>query len=184
MKIKEYKLISKEKNGTFPQLECIVEHEVIYDDVYLQFYNDNYEFEYMFFGDTLKLQNNYTEFYYVMSYDELNNPIGIIQISSGGRDKTVIPLEIVFSFLLLTGGKSFITIHNHPNNNSDKSYEDISSDNIIKNLAEMLKIDYKKGLIITKEIMEELHQKMYTFMKESINDDDLPTYEEWITMEE
>ena len=38
MKIKEFKLISEEENGTFPQLKCVAEHEVIYDDIYLNFY--------------------------------------------------------------------------------------------------------------------------------------------------
>lgn len=184
MKIKEFKLISKENNGTFPQLKCIAEHEVIYDDVYLNFYNENYEFEYMFFGDSLKLQNNYVEHYYVMSYDELDNPIGFIQISSGSRTETAIPFDTMFSFLLLTGSKSFITIHNHPNNNSKKSCEDILSDNSIKSLSEMLSINYKDGLIITKEIMNKLHEKMYSFMKEMLEENDMMSYEEWIEMED
>lgn len=183
MIIKEYKLISEEENGNFPQLKCIAEHEVIYDDVYLYFYHDEYELEYMFFGDTLKLQNDYIENYYVLSYDESDNPIGIIKISSGGRDRTTIPFETIFTFLLLTGGKSFITIHNHPNNNSKKSYKDIISDNSIKILSEMLNINYKTGLIITKEIMEELHQNMYNFMKISLKEDNIPSYEEWLNME-
>lgn len=182
MKIKEYNLISKEENGNFPQLECITEHEVIYDDVYLYFYHDNYEFEYMVFGDTLKIHNNYVEHYYVMSYDESNNPIGFMRISSGSRNKTAIPLDSIFTFLLLTGSKSFITIHNHPNNNSEKSYEDILSDNSIKSISEALDINYKDGLIISKEIIENLHKKMYTFAKNSM-EDDVISYEEWINME-
>ena len=180
MKIKEFKLISKEENGNFPQLECIIEHEVIYDDIYLHFYHNDYEFEYMFFGDTLKIQNNYVEHYYIMSYDELNNPIGFIEVSSGSRNKTTIPLDSIFTFLLLTGGKSFITIHNHPNNNSKKSYEDILSDNSINSLSEMLNINYKNGLIITKEIMDNLHKKIYFFMKDNLKENNIMSYEEWI----
>ena len=184
MKIKEFKLISKEENGIFPQLECIAEHEVVYDDIYLNFNHDNYELEYMFFGDTLKLQNNYVEYYYVMSYDELDNPIGFIQISSGGRNQTAIPFDTVFTFLLLTGSKSFITIHNHPNNNSEKSYEDIISENSIASLSNMLNIQFKKGLIITKEIIENLHKKIYVFTQETLEEEINISYEEWINMEE
>lgn len=184
MKIKEFKLISKEENGIFPQLECVTEHEVVYDDIYLNFYHDNYELEYMFFGDTLKLQNNYVEYYYIMSYDEANNLIGCIQISSGGRSQTATPFDTIFTFLLLTGSKSFITIHNHPNNNSEKSCEDILSDNSIESLSNMLNIKYKNGLIITKEIMDNLHKKIYSFMKEVLKEEIDISYEEWINMEE
>lgn len=184
MKIKEFKLISKEKNGIFPQLECITEHEVIYDDIYLNFYHDNYELEYMFFGDTLKLQDNYVEHYYVISYDELNNPIGCIQVSSGGRNQTAIPFDTIFTFLLLTGSKSFITIHNHPNNNSEKSYEDIISENSIASLSNTLNIQFKTGLIITKEIIENLHKKIYVFTQEILGEEITISYEEWINMEE
>ena len=166
MKIKEYKLISKEENGTFPQLECIAEHEMVYDDVYLYYNHDNYEFEYMFFGDTLKLQNNYTEYYYIMSYDESDEPIGIIQISLGERNKAIISFNTIFTFLLLTGSKSFISIHNHPNNDSKKSYEDIAADNTLKTISNILNIGYKNGLIITKETIEKLHQKMNIFEEE------------------
>lgn len=171
MKIKEYKLISKKENGTFPQLEYVAEHNVIYDDVYLYFHHNNYEFEYMFFGDTLKLQDNYTEFYYIMAYNESGNPIGIIQISSGGRNKTIISFDVIFTFLLLIGSKSFISIHNHPNNNSEKSYEDITTDNIIKTLSQMLDINYKEGLIITKKKIIELHQKIDSFEKYYLEND-------------
>lgn len=184
MKIKEFKLISEEENGTFPQLKCVAEHEVIYDDVYLNFYHDNYELEYMFFGDTLKLQDNYVEYYYVISYDELNNPIGCIQVSSGGRNQTAIPFDTIFTFLLLTGSKSFITIHNHPNNNSEKSYEDIISENSIASLSNTLNIQFKKGLIITKEIIENLHKKIYVFTQETLGEEITISYEEWINMEE
>ena len=184
MKIKEFKLISKEENGTFPQLKCVAEHEVIYNDIYLNFYHDNYELEYMFFGDTLKLQDNYVEHYYVISYDELNNPIGCIQVSSGGRNQTAIPFDTIFTFLLLTGSKFFITIHNHPNNNSEKSCEDILSDNSIESLSNMLNIKYKNGLSITKEIMDNLHKKIYLFMKEVLKEEIDISYEEWMNMEE
>ncbi len=166
MRIKEYTLISKKENGTFPQLKCIKEHEMIYDDVYLYYHHNNYEFEYMFFGDTLKLQNNYMECYYIISYDESDNPIGIIQISLGERNKLMISFDIIFTFLLLTGSKSFISIHNHPNNNLKKSYEDIAADNTLKTISNILNIEYKNGLIITKETIEELHQKMNIFEKE------------------
>lgn len=180
MKIKEYKLISKEKDGTFPKLKLITEHNVLYDEIYLYHYNNNYEFEYMFFGDTLKLQDNYIECFYVMSYDETDKPIGIIQISSGGRTETAIPFDTMFTYLLLTGSKSFITIHNHPNNNSNKSIEDKLSETSIINLSSLLNITYKQGLVITKEIIMELHQDIDDFDKTVFGEEDYIPYLDFI----
>lgn len=181
MKIKEYKIISNEKDGSFPKLYLITEHNVLYDDIYLYHHYNNYEFEYMFFGDTLKLQNNYVEYFYVMSYDEMDKPIGIIQISSGGRTETAIPFDTMFTYLLLTGSKSFITIHNHPNNYSNKSNEDKLSESSIETLSKLLNIVYKQGLIITKEIIMELHQDINDFNKSFLGEEDFIPYEDFIS---
>lgn len=169
MKIKEYKLISKEKNGTFPQLKCVVEHDYIYDEMFLYFNHNNYEFEYLFFGDVLELQNNYTEHCYVLSYDGNNNPIGIFLVSSGAKNKNTIYIDNILTFLLLSGSKSFILVHNHPNNISEKSIEDIEVDNLIKEMSRLLNIEYKEGLIITKYIIENIHQKADNFEKKYFN---------------
>ena len=160
MKIKEYKLISQKENGTFPQLECIAEYEMIYDDMFLYLYHDNYEFEYLFFGEVLKLQNNYLEKCYVMSYDGANNIVGIFLVSSGGKNENTIYYDNIMTYLLLSGSKSFITIHNHPNNNQQKSFDDIIVDNTIKDISEILNIEYKSGLIITKKSIDELYKKI------------------------
>ena len=180
MIIKEYKLISKESNGTFPMLETVAEHDVIYDELYLYHHHDSYELEYMFFGDTLKLEENYVEYYYVMSYDEVGEVIGILKISSGSRGETAIPFDTLFTYLLLTGSYSFITIHNHPNNNPEKSSSDILSDNSIRQVAGILGIEYRDGLTITKRQIQELHEKMYEFEKEFLGEEASESFEEYI----
>ena len=180
MKIKEFKLISKENNGTFPQLKCVAEYEVIYDDMFIYLYHDNYEFEYIFFGEVLKLQDNYLESCYVMSYDGANNPIGIFLVSSGGKSENIIYYDNILTYLLLSGSKSFITIHNHPNNIFLKSPNDISIDNSIKEISEILNIEFKDGLIITKEIIDKLHEKMKKYEQDYFNDDESILYEELI----
>lgn len=178
MKIKEYKLISKESNGSFPQLECIAEYEFIYNEAFLYNYHDNYEFEYLFFGDILELQNSYVERCYVISYDGANNPIGIYLASSGGRSENTIYFDNILTYLLLSGSKSFITVHNHPNNILKKSLEDISIDNSLIELSNMLNIEYKEGLIITKDYMNILHQNIYTFENNCFTNDESIFYED------
>ena len=180
MIIKEYKLVSRESNGTFPMLETIAEHDVIYDDMYLYKHHDNYEFEYMFFGDTLKLQDNYVEYFYVMSYDEVGEIIGMLKISSGSRGKTALPFDTLFTYLLLTGSYSFVTIHNHPNNNPDKSSADLDCDASIKHVADILGIEFRDGLIITKQQMRDLHEKMYEFEKEVLGVEASESFEEFV----
>lgn len=182
MKIKEYKLISKESNGTFPMLETIAEHGVIYDEMYLYNHHDNFELEYMFFGDTLNLQDNYVEYFYVMSYDEVGEVIGVLKISSGSRGETAIPFDTLFTYLLLTGSYSFITIHNHPNNNPDKSSADYASDASIKQVADILGLKYRGGLTITKQQMRDLHEKMYEFEREVLGDDACESLEEYVDL--
>ena len=44
----------------------------------------------------------------------------------------------------------------------------------------MLNINYKNGLIITKEIMDNLHKKIYFFMKDNLKENNIMSYEEWI----
>lgn len=180
MKIKEYKLISKEENGTFPQLECIKEHDYSLKDDFLYYNCDNYEFEYLFFGEILKLQNDFTENCYIMSYDGDNNPIGVFKISSGGKDSNMIYFDNIFTYLLLSGSKSFITIHNHPNNNPKKSIEDYSIDDSIKTLSNMLNIDYKDGLVITKNIIKKLYQEINEFENTYLKDIETIVYDDLI----
>ena len=182
MTIKEFKLISKESNGTFPMLETIAEHEVIYDEMYLYNHHDNYELEYMFFGDTLNLQDNYVEYFYVMSYDEVGEVIGVLKISSGSRGETALPFDTLFTYLLLTGSYSFITIHNHPNNNPEKSSADKNCDASIKHVADILGLEFRGGLTITKQQMRDLHEKMYEFEREVLGDDACESLEEYVDL--
>ena len=154
MIIKEYKLVSSMNDGTFPVLEVVKEYdfEPLFD-MYVFNNNDNYEYELSFFGEQIELQNNYVEYFYVMSYNEIGEVIGVLKISSGSRRETAIPYDTLFTYLLLTGSYSFITIHNHPNNNPEKSIEDIQSDEHLKQIAGLLNITYRDGLIITKKKM-------------------------------
>ena len=104
MIIKEYKLVSAEEDGTFPKLQVI--HEYDYDpecDFYVYYTgNKNYELEYFFFGEQLELQNNYVEHFYILSYNETGNIIGIMKLSSGSRKGTTLPYDALFTYLLLT----------------------------------------------------------------------------------
>ena len=159
MIIKEYKLVSSMNDGTFPVLEVVKEYdfEPLFD-MYVFNNNDNYEYELSFFGEQIELQNNYVEYFYVMSYNEIGEVIGVLKISSGSRRETAIPYDTLFTYLLLTGSYSFITIHNHPNNNPEKSIEDIQSDEHLKQIAGLLNITYRDGLIITKKQVDDFHQ--------------------------
>lgn len=178
MKIKEYKLISKEENGTFPQLECIMEYDYLLNDEFLYFNHNNYEFEYLFFGEIIKLQYDFTESCYILSYDGDNNPIGIFKVSSGGKNENMIYIDNIFTYLLLSGSKSFITIHNHPNNNSNKSIEDCSIDNSIETISNILNINYKDGLIITKNKIKDLYQKISDFEEKFYNNYEITKFNE------
>lgn len=174
MIIKEYKLVSAEEDGTFPKLQVI--HEYDYDpecDFYVYYTgNKNYELEYFFFGEQLELQNNYVEHFYILSYNETGNIIGIMKLSSGSRKGTTLPYDALFTYLLLTGSYSFITIHNHPNNYDQLSQEDIQTDHQLEYIANLLNINYRAGLIITKKQLSELYKKAYETEKDLFDEDD------------
>ena len=173
MTIKEYKLISSKNDGTFPILEVVKEYdfEPIFD-MYVYNNNDNYEFELSFFGEQIELQNNYVEYFYVMSYNEVGEVIGVLKISSGSRKETAIPYDTLFTYLLLTGSYSFITVHNHPNNNPQKSDADIQSDAYLKQIADLLNITYREGLVITKKQVDDLHRTAWKEEKERFDEED------------
>ena len=172
MIIKEYKLVSSMNDGTFPVLEVVKEYdfEPLFD-MYVFNNNDNYEYELSFFGEQIELQNNYVEYFYVMSYNEIGEVIGVLKISSGSRRETAIPYDTLFTYLLLTGSYSFITIHNHPNNNPEKSIEDIQSDEHLKQIADLLNIAYRGGLVITKHQTDDFHQTAWKEEKARFDED-------------
>lgn len=172
MIIREYKLVSSMNDGTFPVLEVVKEYD--YDPVFEMYVynnNDNYEYELSFFGEQIQLQKNYVEYFYVMSYNEIGEIIGFLKISSGSRKETAIPYDTLFTYLLLTGSYSFITIHNHPNNNPEKSAEDIHSDEHLKQIADLLNITYRDGLVITKKQVDEFHQMAWKEEKARFDED-------------
>lgn len=161
MIIKEYEIIKTENQ--FPALRLVQKHDFIYDDVFTYYRYNNYELEYLFFGDALNLQDNLYENFYVLSYNNFNEIIGVIKIALGGKKQAIIPFDKIFTYLLLSNSDSFICIHNHPNNNQKKSTEDIAIEQQIKYIADILDIEFKDSLIITNDYMDALHKEIKQF---------------------
>ena len=76
------------------------------------------------------------------------SPIGICEVSKGDHKHTVVSINIMGRYLLLTGADRFVLVHNHPNNSCEESADDIILTNKTKELANLLDVDLEDHLII------------------------------------
>lgn len=92
---------------------------------------------------------NFCESSYVLFLDTRNRPLGIKQISKGGKKGTIVDPKIVFSIALKVGASGIILCHNHPSGELIPSQQDKSLTQKIKKGGDVLDIQVFDHLIIS-----------------------------------
>lgn len=101
------------------------------------------------FLNTIFFMNHLEEEYvYVISYNCQMIPQGIFELSHGTADTSLIGMRELGIFLLLSGANKFIVVHNHPNGNTEISSGDFEVTNKIRELANLLGVEFRQHLII------------------------------------
>lgn len=76
------------------------------------------------FKEVFRMNRLSTERSYVVAFDHAKKLKGICQVGQGNSNETAMPLQNIFTFLLLTGAASFIVAHNHISEMPQASEED------------------------------------------------------------
>lgn len=85
-------------------------------------------------------------------FDNQSNLIALFKVSIGNHSSCSIYRNIIATNLLLCGARQFVIMHNHTNGNPlTPSAEDINNYNIIKQLSELLDIQFVDSIIINKD---------------------------------
>lgn len=85
---------------------------------------------------------------YVVAFDHTKMPKGICKVGQGGLGETPVPMQSVFTFLLLTGASSFIITHNHISNMPEASESDKMTTKMTGMLATTFDIEFIGHMII------------------------------------
>lgn len=101
------------------------------------------------------------EMSFVIAMDYKGHPIGIYRVSIGDYKSCNLYLRTIGIFILLTGARSFIVCHNHPNRTTDPSNEDVLNKMSISQLASLLDIEFEGSFIITREGYLEIDKKEF-----------------------
>lgn len=78
-----------------------------------------------------------------------NRVLGMVDLSKGGGNSTVMDTRVVFAIALKSTATSIILAHNHPSGNLKPSSEDIRITKKLKEAANLLDIELHDHLIIT-----------------------------------
>ena len=139
MKIREYIILKDKENH--PYLE---ETRCVNWNGDLRYVDEAYRM----LNEIFKMNKLHEEYAYVIALDHQKRPKGVCQVGHGNPNETPMPMQNIFTFLLLTGANAFIVAHNHVSNMSQPSKEDIDIRRQIENIAQMMDIEFVTHLII------------------------------------
>jgi DNA repair protein RadC len=86
---------------------------------------------------------------YMLLLNVRGNALGMIQLSSGGINSTVLDLKMIFATALKACASAIILAHNHPSGEVSPSQEDIRITKRIEEAGKILGIELADHLIIT-----------------------------------
>ena len=109
-------------------------------------YTDNM---YNMLNDVFKMDTLITEVSYVIAFDHKKMPKGICKIGQGGLGETPTPMQPMFTFLLLAGASSFITVHNHISDMPNASESDKMVTKMMGMLATAFDMEFIGHMVIS-----------------------------------
>lgn len=77
-----------------------------------------------------------------------NDLIGIVKVSSGGMNTSLVPIKEILRDVLILGGASFVLIHNHPSGDPTPSAEDIRSAKMLATAAAAVELSFHDSIIV------------------------------------
>lgn len=138
-KIREYILVKD--NFSHAKLEEVGCYDYCGE---LKYTNDIYRM----LNNSFKMDRLITEVSYVIAFDHEKMPKGICKIGQGGLGETPIPMQPIFTFLLLAGASSFIVVHNHISNIIQASESDKMISKTIGMLASTFDMEFIGHMVI------------------------------------
>lgn len=97
----------------------------------------------------LKMNTLMTEHVYVLCLMNDLVPICIGEVSSGTQNNSLVPVNVISTFLALSGAEQFVVFHNHTNQyNITPSADDINITFSIKMAASYLGVKFLEHIII------------------------------------
>ena len=91
----------------------------------------------------------YKEYFKVILFNRSNRVLGILHLSEGGIDHTVVDIQQVMQGIILANSVIVAIAHNHPSSNCKPSREDDSITMMIKNACKLFNILLIEHLIIS-----------------------------------
>ena len=139
MKIREYTIVKNELNH--PMLEelrcCEWKGDLTRCDEIHRMLNDIF-----------KMNRLSTEMSYVVAFDHAKKIKGVMQVGHGSPSETPMPMQNIFTFLMLAGAYAFVISHNHVSNMSEASSEDKTATFRASMLANMFDMEFIGHMII------------------------------------
>ncbi|MDF3077997.1 MAG: repair protein [Sphingobacteriaceae bacterium] len=93
----------------------------------------------------------FVEEFKIILLNRASRVLGIVPISSGGINYTVVDPKLVFAAALKAVASSVILVHNHPSGNLQPSNADISLTSKMKEGGKLLDINVIEHIIISRE---------------------------------
>jgi len=97
--------------------------------------------------DTIELQEEFK----VLLLNNSNEVLGIYEMTKGGMTSTLVDVKLLFAVVLKSCATAIITVHNHPSGKLKPSESDKVIFRKIKEISNLLDINYLDNLIITQK---------------------------------
>lgn len=91
----------------------------------------------------------FIEQFKILLLNRANRVLGIVEISSGTTNATLVDVKMVFVSAMKANAHSIILCHNHPSGNMEPSKPDIQLTDKMKKIGELLEIKVVDHLIIS-----------------------------------
>lgn len=91
------------------------------------------------------------EAFLVMPLDTACNVLGLLELSRGTLNASLVDIRQLMAAVLLANARGFIVIHNHPSGNLTPSRADIQLTETIAKASKTLDLDFEDHLIVTRE---------------------------------
>lgn len=87
---------------------------------------------------------------YLVSMDFYRHPLAIYQVSLGDYKTCNMYNRTIALFILLSGARSFLVVHNHPDIEYMPSSEDLANKYILQDLANFFDIEFDGSFVISR----------------------------------
>ena len=108
----------------------------------------NPDFVVQFATESLKLNQRPNERICILALNTKHDVIGEMEVSAGCINGTILPIPIIFQFLLLANAESFIMLHNHPSGNPKPSNQDIESAKRLDAAGKLMGIEFLDSIVV------------------------------------